>query len=218
MRRVADSFSWPFRGDWKSTWLPGLLAVLLLPIAVIPLLGYAIAATRAAETDPAKGPPRWALSTRLFSDGFWTSVAVIVLTGPFLLAINPLADRLYEAHLWNVTDVPLSQLYAHVVAAFLLAFPWGLLLLLHMPHATARFARTGKPQDYIDFPSSISAVKNDFATWNLAAAAIVTGWAIGLACIGLLCAGLVPGIFYAILVSAHASAALHPQGKNPPAR
>jgi hypothetical protein len=37
---------------------------------------------------------------------------------------------------------------------------------------------------------------------------MVTGWAIGLACVGLLCVGLVPGVFYAILVSAHASAAL----------
>jgi hypothetical protein len=215
---VADSFSWPFRGDWKSAWLPGAAAVLLLPIAFIPLLGYAIAATRAAETDPTQGPPRWTLSTRLFSDGFWTSLAVLVLTAPFALAINPFADRLYDAHLWHVADVPLSQLYAHVVAGSLLALPWGLLLLLHMPHATARFARTANPKDYLDFPGSINAVKNDFATWNLAAAAIVTGWAIGLACVGLICAGLVPGIFYAILVSAHASAALHPEGKNPPAR
>ena len=218
MKSVADSFSWPFRGDWKSRWLPGLLAVLLLPIAFIPLLGYAIASTREAELNAVAGPPKWALSTRLFSDGFWSSLAVIVLTGPFLLAMNPIADRLYEAHLWQVTDIPLSQLYTHVVAAFLLALPWGLLLLLHMPHATARFARTGKPEDYIDFRSSINAVKNDFATWNLAAAAIVTGWAIGLACVGLLCVGLVPGILYAILVSAHASAALDPESKNPPAR
>lgn len=218
MQVVADSFSWPFRGDWKSTWLPSFLAVLLLPIAFIPLLGYSIAATRTAESDPSAGPPKWKLSTRLISDGFWTSLAVIVLTAPFLLLINPFAQRLYDAHLWHVTDVPLSQLYAHVVAAFILALPWGLVLLLHMPHATARFARTGNPQDYVDFPRSISAVKNDFATWNLAAAAIVTGWAIGLACVGLFCIGLVPGIFYAILVSAHASAALHPEGKNPPAR
>jgi hypothetical protein len=215
---VADSFSWPFRGHWKSTWLPGVAAVVLLPIAFIPLLGYAIASTRAAETDPTQGPPNWTLSTRLFSDGFWTSLAVIVLTAPFLWAINPFADRLYDAHLWHVTDVPLSHLYAHVGATILLALPWGLLLLLHMPHATARFANTGNPANYIDFPASINAVKTDFATWNLAAAAIVTAWAIGLACVGLICVGLVPGIFYAILVSAHATAALHPEGENSPAR
>jgi hypothetical protein len=34
----------------------------------------------------------------------------------------------------------------------------------------------------------------------------------------LLCIGLVPGLFYAILVSAHASAALHDKGTNAPAR
>src|SRR6267142_2078528 len=120
MKFVANSFSWPFRGDWKSRWLPGLVAVLLLPIAFIPLLGYAIAATRAAETDDAAGPPSWKLSFRLLSDGFWT--------------------------------------------------------------------------------------------------AIVTGWALGLAAVGLLCVGLVPGVFYAILVSAHASAALHDKGANSPTR
>jgi hypothetical protein len=218
---VADSFSWPFRGDWKSTWLPGLLAVLLLPIAFIPLLGYSIAATRIAEADPTNGPPKWAFSARLLTDGFWTSIAVGLLTVPFLLAINPFSTALHDAHLWHITDDPLSHLYANAIAIFILALPWGLLLLLHMPHATARFARTGNPQDLFNFRSSINAVKNDFATWNLAAAAIVTGWAIGLACIGLLCIGLVPGIFYAILVSAHASAALRPldaKGENPPAR
>jgi hypothetical protein len=87
-----------------------------------------------------------------------------------------------------------------------------------MPHATARFAHSGRPLDLFDLPASIRAVRCDFATWNLAAAAIVTGWAIGLACVGLICVGLVPGVFYAILVSAHASAALHQQRANSPAR
>ena len=87
-----------------------------------------------------------------------------------------------------------------------------------MPHATARFAHTKGPADLFNLPASIQGVGNDFATWNVAAAAIVTGWAVGLACVGLFCIGLVPGVYYAILVSAHASAALHPEGKNPPAR
>ena len=112
----------------------------------------------------------------------------------------------------------LSQLYAHVVAAFLLALPWGFLLLIHMPHATARFAHAGKASDLFDLPASIRAVRRDFATWNVAAAAIVTGWAVGLACVGLFCVGLVPGVFYAILVSAHASAALDNEDANSPAR
>jgi hypothetical protein len=61
-------------------------------------------------------------------------------------------------------------------------------------------------------------VRRDFTTWNLAAAAMVTGWAIGLACVGLLCLGIVPGVFYAILVSAHASAALQNEAAVSPAR
>jgi hypothetical protein len=218
MKFVADSFSWPAQGDWKSTWLPGLIAVLLLPIAFIPLLGYAIAATRAAEQDPAAGPPSWKLSVRLLADGFWTALVIALLTAPFVLALNPLAGFLFDKHIGHVTDPAQSQLYAHVAAAFILALPWGLLLLLLMPHATARFAHTGNPKDLFDFPAAVRGVIRDFATWNLAAAAIVTGWALGLAAVGLLCVGLVPGVFYAILVSAHASAALDDQGANSPTR
>jgi len=40
----------------------------------------------------------------------------------------------------------------------------------------------------------------------------------GLACAALLCVGVVPGIFYAILVSAHASAALDGKGQHPSTR
>jgi hypothetical protein len=218
MKFVADSFSWPFKGDWKSRWLPGLIAVLLLPIAFIPLLGYAIAATRAAETNPAAGPPGWKLSFRLWSDGFWTALLIALLTAPFALALNPLAGFLFDRQIGHVTDSAQSQLYAHVIAAFILALPWGLLLLLLMPHATARFAHTGSPTHLFDFSSALRGVVRDFATWNLAAAAIVTGWALGLAAVGLLCAGLIPGVFYAILVSAHASAALHDKGANSPTR
>jgi hypothetical protein len=208
MKVVAQSFSWPFRGHWKSSWIAGLVTVLLLPIAFVPLLGYAIAATRQAELDASTGPPAWKLSVRLLVDGFWTALVVVLLTAPFVLLINPLAGWLFDVHVMRGTDVPVSQLYAHTIAVFLLALPWGLLLLIHMPHATARFALSGKGVDLFDLASSIRAVRRDFTTWNLAAAAMVTGWAIGLACVGLLCVGLVPGVFYAILVSAHASAAL----------
>lgn len=217
MKVVAQSFSWPFRGEWKSRWLLGLPAVLLVPVAFAPLLGYAVAATRQAELDPTAGPPPWRLSQRLLLDGLWTTAIVVVFTAPFLLLVNPLAGWIFNSHIWHVADTPVSWLYSRTAAVFLLALPWGLLLLLHMPHATARFAESGSPLHLFDLLASIQAVRCDFATWNLAAAAIVTGWAIGLACVGLLCVGLVPGVFYAILVSAHASAALHHQGANSPA-
>jgi hypothetical protein len=214
MNVVAESFSWPFQGAWKSRWAPGVLAVLFLPIAFIPLLGYAIAATRQAELDSASGPPGWNLSRRLLLNGLYTTGAVVLFTAPFVLLVNPFAEWIYDAHLMRGSSPPVSQLYAHTAALFLLALPWGLLLLIHMPHATARFAHSTRPMDLFDLLASIRAVGHDFTTWNLAAAAIVTGWAIGLACVGLLCAGLFPGVFYAILVSAHASAALHHEGSD----
>ena len=216
MNLVAASFAWPFHGRWRSKWAIGLVAVLLLPIAFIPLLGYSIAATRSASLDPKPGPPPWVLSGRLLADGLWTTLAVALLTTPFLITLNPLSTLIERAHLWHIGDQALSHLYAIVAAAFILALPWGIVLLLLMPHATVRFATSGKPRDLFDFPAAVRGVGRDFATWNLAAAAIVTAWALGLACLGLLCVGVVPGIFYAILVSAHACAALHSQAANPP--
>ncbi len=215
MDLVAASFAWPFRGDWRRRWLVGLAMVLVLPIAFIPLLGYAVAATRSASADPALGLPRWALSIRLFSDGFWIALVLLIITAPFALALGPIAAFVDRGHLWQVGDPALSRLYANLAAGFALALPWGIAMLLLVPHATVRFASSGHPVDLFDFPAAVRAVASDFATWNLVAAAIVTGWAVGLACVGLLCVGIVPGVFYAILVSAHATAALHSKVANP---
>jgi hypothetical protein len=208
---VAASFAWPFRGAWPSRFLLGALMVLLLPIAFIPLLGYAIAATRAAEDDPMHAPPPWKWSKRLFVDGFWTAIAVLLLSAPFIGALNPLGGVIGRA---------LPQPYSQIGTVFLLALPWGLLLLLLMPHGASRFAASGRPLDMFDFPASLRAVKRYFPVWNLVAAAMVTAWVLAIACVGLLCVGILPGTFYAILVSAHAAAALHqttgPARTNPP--
>jgi hypothetical protein len=215
---VAASFAWPFRGDWRSQWVVGLVITLLLPIAFVPLLGYAVAATRSATRDPGLGLPRWALSARLLTDGVWVAIAVLLITAPFALAAGPLARLVDQAHLWSVNDPVQARLYAGLAAGLALALPWGLVMLLLMPHATVRFADTGRPADLFDFPAAIRGVLGDFATWNVAAAAIVTAWALGLACVGLVCVGVVPGVFYAILVSAHATAALHAKVANPAPR
>jgi hypothetical protein len=214
---VAASFAWPFRGDWVPKWLIGVVIVLLLPVAFVPLLGYAVAATRAASSDATGGPPRWVVSARLFTDGFWIALAVLLITTPFALAVVPLATLIDNAHLWRVSDPALSRVYAILAAGLALALPWGIVLLLLMPHATARFATTGRPVDLFDFPGALRGMAGDFATWNLAAAAIVTAWAVGLACVGLLCVGVVPGLFYAILVSAHATTTLNTKVAHPPA-
>ena len=216
MNLVAASFAWPFRGDWRSKWAIGVVAVLLVPLAFIPLLGYAVAATRSAAVDPKVGPPPWALSGRLITDGFWTALAVLLVTAPFAIALNPLSGLIAQAHLWHVADRTLSDVYANIAAGFILALPWGLVMLLLMPHATMRFATSGNPLDLFDFRAAVRGVAHDFTTWNLAAAAIVTAWAIGLAGAGLLCVGVLPGVFYAILVSAHAAAALYSKAANPP--
>jgi uncharacterized protein DUF4013 len=208
MKLVAASFSWPFRGEWHSVWLIGVLHLVLLPIAFLPLLGYAVLATRSAAADSSRGLPRWAPSRRLFTDGFWIALAMVLLAAPFALVLGPLTTLIDQAHLWRVSDPALSRVYSTLAAGFTLALPWGIVMLLLMPHATNRFALSGRPADLFDFPAALRGVARDFATWNLAAAAIVTAWALGIACVGLLCIGIVPGVFYALLVSAHASAAL----------
>jgi hypothetical protein len=217
VKLVADSFAWPFRGDWRPKWAFGLLCVALLPLLFIPLLGYAVQATRAAEIDPSQGPPPWRLSISLVLAGGWVSFAILVSTIPFLLLFNPLADLLTAANVGNFDDPAVAEFSARVLAVLLLALPWGLLLLLVMPHATAQFAAGFKIDELFDVVASVRAVARDFTTWNVAAAAIVTGWLVGIACAGLFCVGLIPGIFYAILVSAHAAAALNRQGPHPSA-
>jgi hypothetical protein len=215
---VAASFSWPFRGGWRSRWAVGVVTVLLLPILFVPLLGYAIAATRSAAMEPEQPPPPWQLSKRLLADGFWIALALALISAPFALVLNPLSSFTQHAHVWHVSDQPLSEFYAHLAATMILALPLGLVLLLLMPHAASRFAMTGNVRDLFDFVAAVRGVRREFVTWNLAAAAMVTAWAIALACAGFFCVGIVPGIFYAILVSAHAGAALQAQGSHPPTR
>ena len=217
VKLVAESFAWPFRGHWRSRWAPGILCIFVLPLLFIPLLGYAIAATRAAEADPSTGPPSWRLSARLLSDGLWTACAVLLTMLPFLLAWHPLAGVLMRAGASPSHDAWLAGVYAHAFAFSGLALPWGLVALLVLPHATASFAASGRPGDLFNFAAAVRGVRRDFARWNIVAAAIVTGWAIGLACAGLLCVGIVAGVFYAILVSAHATASLHRSGSYPSA-
>jgi hypothetical protein len=193
------------------------VVVLLLPVTFVLLLGYAVASTRAARSHPADGPPQWGFSARLLADGAWVALTIGFLTLPFAVLADLLAGALSSPGLWHSSD-PLLHVEGWTVAVLIAALPWGIVLLFLMPHATARFANTGRAPDLFDFPASLRSVRRDFASWNIAVAAIVTAWALGLACIGLLCIGLVPGIFYAILVSAHATATLDPEGEDPPAR
>jgi len=210
------SFGWPFRGRWAGRWVAGVILALLLPLGFVPLLGYAVACTRAAAAG-AEEPPPWRPLARILGDGVAVGLAIAIVTLPFALLAFALVAPLSNPNLWRSTD-PLLHVEAWSTAILILALPWGIALLLLMPHATARFAATGRPADLFDFAASLRAVRSDFSAWNLSVAAIVTAWAIGLACAALFCVGLAPGMFYAILVSAHATASLEPEGANPSAR
>ena len=190
-----------------------MLAILFLPLTFVPVLGYAIEATRAATNRPGAGPPSW----RLYPGGHWVAMALLLLTAPFAVAGFFLAGALHVPALWH-SGGTLLDVEAVTAAALILALPWGIVLLLLMPHATARYAVSLRARDLFDFGSSLRSVRREFPEWNVTVAAIVTAWAIGLACAALFCGGVVPGLFYAILVSAHATSALNPEGTDQPAR
>ena len=199
MRLVAESFAWPFKARF-STWLWGCVCVILFPLLFIPLFGYAVAASRSPQ------PPRWRIDGRLAVDGFWIAVWLLLTLAPFAIAFVVLAHVLSGVAL--------------VVVFFGLLFLWGCVALVWLPQAMGAFAATGESADLFDIAASVRGARRDFSTWNLVVAAIVTAWAIAVACAGLLCVGIVPGVFYAILVSAHATTALHrqnPEGSRLPA-
>ena len=210
MTSFAESFTWPFRGRWRPRWAMGMLCALLLPILFIPLFGYGIEAVHAAATDPSKGPPPWRWSAGLLLRGGWSAFALVVSVLPFAVVYNPLVDVFVSGDAGILT--------AELITIFVLTLCWGLLMLVVAPHATAKFAITGNPTDLFDVGGALRGLQNRFAAWNLASAAIVTGWAIGLAGIGLLCVGVVPGVFYAILVSAHAAGSLYRETPSSSAR
>ncbi|HET9780200.1 MAG TPA: DUF4013 domain-containing protein [Candidatus Dormibacteraeota bacterium] len=200
MRFVAESFAWPFKAR-LSTWLWGCLCVVLLPLLFIPLFGYAVNAIRSSQ------PPPWRFDGRLLTDGFWIAVWLLLTLAPFAIAFAALARA--------ISGVAL------VVGFFVLLFLWGCVALIWLPQALASFAGSGQARDLFDVGRSVHAARRDFMTWNIVVAAIVTAWAIAIACVGLLCVGIVPGVFYAILVSAHATSALggqSPEGSRLPAR
>jgi hypothetical protein len=143
---------------------------------------------------------------------------VAVVSAPFALLwwpISSLVARLLARTGIGPTDPLLARAWALDIAGFVVLLPWIGLLLILMPAAAARFAVSGKAGDLFDFRTSLATDRSHVGEWNLAVAAVVTAWILGLACAGLLCVGAVPGVFYAILVSSHATATLIPPGAGP---
>ena len=208
MDRVADAFLYPFRPGAGRAWLVGIPLVVLLPIGLIPLLGYAVAVVRSSAADPAAGPPPWRPLGQILCDGLLVATFLGILTLPFALVVPPLAGAAGHAVSGFGLDPFLVGPIAVVIAAAVSALPCGILLLVLMPAATARFAGSNRVCDLFDIPGALRLVWRRFGPWNLVVVAIVTSWAIGLAGIGLALVGVVPGIVYAVLVSAHATGTL----------
>lgn len=209
-RHVISSFLYPLRaGGRLARWLVGVLLVALLPVSFPLVFGYAVACLRAAAGDPTAPPPRWHVGGRLLADGAWSALQAAVLTAPFAFVAWLLAVWLPGA--WRPTgsgslDAALGWIAAITVAAL----PWGLVMLVVVPPTLARFAVTGRPASLFGLGWVLSCVRERYAQWNLVLVAVTTSWALGLVGLALLGIGVVPGVFYAILVSAHACAALAP--------
>ena len=209
-RHVVSSFLYPFRdGGLLSRWLIGVTLVALLPLSSPLVFGYAVACLRAAACDPAAPPPPWRIGRRLLADGLWSALQAAVLTAPFALVAWPLAAAL--AGVWRPTGSgSLDLALAWIAAVTVAALPWGVLMLLVVPPTLARFAVTGRPAALAGLGWVATCVRDRYAQWNLVLVGITTAWVLGAAGLALAGVGVVPGVFYAILVSAHACAALAP--------
>ena len=208
MDRVAGSFGFPFRKGAGRAWLVGLVLLLLFPLGIWPLLGYSVRVVRTAAAEPEAGPPAWRPWGRLVRDGVVLGLVLALLALPLVFAGWLLAG-LFGA--WIARMMPtlaLPEAAGWVAALGVAGLPWGILLLVLMPPAVARFAGSGSAGDLLDLPASLRTVRERFGAWNLAVVAIVTAWAIGFCGLGLALVGVIPGVLYAMLVSSHAAASL----------
>ncbi len=186
-----------------------MVLVPLLPVSFPIVFGYAVACIRAAARDPSAPPPPWRLCGRLVTDGAWSGLQAAAITAPFAAGAWLLAAALQRA--WRPTGGGfVDGALAWIVAATVAALPWGVLMLLVLPPTLARFAVTGRPADLAGLRAAAACVRDRYAEWNLVLVGITTAWALAAVGLALAGVGVVPGAFYAILVSAHACAALAP--------
>lgn len=202
------SFAYPFRGGWGRSWLVGVLLVLLCPLGMLPLLGYLVRAVRAASIQPDTGPPSWRPDRRLLRDGVQAGAALalpVALWGILFRGLAPpavsLSHRVVGSTNHWVGDAVTGYLVGLAIAA-----PIGLILLIVAPPLTARYALTGRLRDLFDLARALATVRQQWQDWNLVAVTILTAWALAVAGSGLLCVGVLPATYYALLVSAHATA------------
>jgi uncharacterized protein DUF4013 len=210
----AHALAYPLRRGAGRAWLFGLPLLLLFPLTFVLVFGYALQATRASLADPASPPPQLRLDGRLLREGALTSALVAALTLPFA-ALAWMGGGAMSNVLHATGDAFFNRAYGLLAAGLLIAIPWGLLLLLLLPPNVAAYCVSGRLRDLLDPVLAFRRVSERFLDWNLATVAMVTGWLLGFAAVGLLCVGFLPGAFYAILVSAHATASLAPRTSSP---
>lgn len=205
----AQALVYPFRKGAGAAWLAGIPLLLLFPLTFVVVFGYAVLATRASLEAPAAAPPHLRLDARLLRDGLLAAALVLAITLPFALLAWPLASAIVMSNVLHAAGSPfLQRAYGLLAAGLALALPWGLAMLAVVPPNLAAYAAGGRAADIFSVPRALARLRGHLLDWNLASAAIVTAWAVACAGAGLLCIGFLPGAFYAILVSAHASATL----------
>lgn len=190
-------------------WVVGTVLVALLPITFVLVFGYAVECIRRAADDAQAVPPAWGFRGRLLLDGVWTAAQAAVLTAPFATLAWLAASGL--GRVWHPTGdrfVDVAEVW--VLSVLAAALPWGMVMLTVLPPTLARFAASGRPADLAALPAVVEVVRQRFAVWNVAVVAITTAWLLATAGLAVAVIGVVPGAFYAILVSAHACAALSP--------
>lgn len=213
--QAARAFAYPFRRGALRAWIPALLLVLVLPLGLVPLLGYTVCAIRASAADPAAAPPRFRLDRRLLRDGLLVLGALLLLALPFAVAAPAVYSGIRSAHVFPDTgEAFFDAAYAGVATGMLVLLPWAFALLLVAPANLAWFAVSGRPRDLLDPVAAGRRVRGAFMAWNLVTVVMVSAWAI--AGVGtLLCVGAIPGAVYAMLVTAHATAILAPGEARP---
>lgn len=212
MIQAARAFGYPFRSGALRAWAPAMVLVVVLPLGLVPLLGYCVRAIRTSAADPQAPPPSLRPDRRLFTDGLLLLLALAVLALPFVAAAPGTYATIRGSRLLPATgDAFFDALYAGTATAFVILLPWALALLAIGPANTAAFAVTGRPRDLFDPIAAGRRVRAAFAAWNLVTAVVVTTWLIVLAGAAILCVGFIPAAVYAMLVSAHATAVLCPR-------
>lgn len=203
----AGSFVYPLRGRWLRRWALGVVLLLFFPIGWVPLFGYAVACVRSVAISPQAPPPAWAPAGRLLRDGCWALLQAGLLTLPFGVVAWSLGGLV--ASRWHPFADPFT---AHSVAlassAVLVALPWGLLMLALVPSTLARFAVSGRPVQLAAVGTALRDIRHRYLVWNLVVVTICSAWLLAALGLALLAVGAALGAFYAILVSAHACAAL----------